>query len=268
MQRRHGTTNQTIMNASDLRKIREARFHDELYRGQVTGVEAAVYREDFVEYLRERAFAHLGDLKHRRLLFYGCGLQLGLATRFCERGAEVVMIDISREAIVRLREGVCQTGHADSVVPIVMDCEDLGLRSESFDVVFGNAIIHHLDTRRALRELHRVLRPGGRAAFIEPLGANPVVNAYRRLTPNLRTPDEHPLTSKDWKLFEERFPSFRQQGYTLFALIPVIVNGLAARVGAPVTMGSRPFRRLDEWVLGAVPRLRAYCWNTVIELEK
>jgi ubiquinone/menaquinone biosynthesis C-methylase UbiE len=252
----------------DARKSRESRFHDELYRRHSPGVEAAVYREDFVEYLRERAFAHLGDLRQRRLLFYGCGVQFGLAMRFCELGAQVVMIDISSEAIKRLNERVRQTGHADRLVSIVMDCENLGLCSESFDAVFGNAIIHHLDTRRAVTELHRVLKLGGRAAFIEPLAANPVVNVYRRLTPGLRTADEHPLTAEDWTIFQDRFPSFRQRGYTFFALVPVIVNAVAARVGLPIAMKSGLFRRIDEFVLRAVPGLRDYCWNTVIELEK
>src|SRR5207302_1462077 len=44
------------------------------------------------------------------------------------------------------------------------DCQDLPFAAESFDVAYSNGVLHHTpDTARAVRELHRVLRPGGQA---------------------------------------------------------------------------------------------------------
>src|SRR5205085_3481781 len=46
------------------------------------------------------------------------------------------------------------------------DAESLPFADESFDLVLGHAVLHHLpDLRRAFSEFHRVLRPGGRIAF-------------------------------------------------------------------------------------------------------
>jgi ubiquinone/menaquinone biosynthesis C-methylase UbiE len=46
------------------------------------------------------------------------------------------------------------------------DAESLPFADESFDLVLGHAVLHHLpDLRRAFAEFHRVLRPGGRIAF-------------------------------------------------------------------------------------------------------
>ena len=46
------------------------------------------------------------------------------------------------------------------------DAESLPFPSESFDLVLGHAVLHHLpDLRRAFGEFHRVLRPGGRIVF-------------------------------------------------------------------------------------------------------
>jgi SAM-dependent methyltransferase len=46
------------------------------------------------------------------------------------------------------------------------DAESLPFAGESFDLVLGHAVLHHLpDLRRAFAEFHRVLRPGGRIAF-------------------------------------------------------------------------------------------------------
>ena len=46
------------------------------------------------------------------------------------------------------------------------DAESLPFPSDSFDLVLGHAVLHHLpDLRRAFGEFHRVLRPGGRIVF-------------------------------------------------------------------------------------------------------
>lgn len=46
------------------------------------------------------------------------------------------------------------------------DAEALPFRDESFDLVLGHAVLHHLpDLRRAFAECYRVLRSGGRIAF-------------------------------------------------------------------------------------------------------
>jgi SAM-dependent methyltransferase len=46
------------------------------------------------------------------------------------------------------------------------DAESLPFADESFDLLLGHAVLHHLpDLGRAFAEFHRVLRPGGRLAF-------------------------------------------------------------------------------------------------------
>ena len=52
------------------------------------------------------------------------------------------------------------------VETVVGDAERLDLHDQSFDLVFGHAVLHHLpDLPTAFAELHRVLRPGGVLAF-------------------------------------------------------------------------------------------------------
>ncbi len=47
---------------------------------------------------------------------------------------------------------------------MISDGEHLPFRNESFDVVYSNGVLHHTpDTAGAIREVHRVLRPGGTA---------------------------------------------------------------------------------------------------------
>lgn len=87
----------------------------------------------------------------------------------------------------------------------LMDAHKLSFPDNSFDVVFGFGILHHLDYATALDEIWRVLRPGGRMIFNEPLDMNPVGVLVRKLTPRARTPDEAPIRREHLALFKERF---------------------------------------------------------------
>jgi SAM-dependent methyltransferase len=79
----------------------------------------------------------------------------------------------------------------------LMDAHSLEFEDESFDFVYGCAILHHLDYVRALDEVCRVLKPGGRILFVEPLGINPVGKLVRLMTPFARTVDEKPIMFKE-----------------------------------------------------------------------
>jgi ubiquinone/menaquinone biosynthesis C-methylase UbiE len=83
--------------------------------------------------------------------------QLGLVQR-------VVATDISPGMLGTLSETAGRLG-----VPVrtqVTDAATLPFPNDSFDLVFGHAVLHHLpDLDAALAEFHRVLRPGGTIAF-------------------------------------------------------------------------------------------------------
>ncbi|MBT8302851.1 MAG: class I SAM-dependent methyltransferase [Bacteroidia bacterium] len=87
----------------------------------------------------------------------------------------------------------------------LMDANSLEFEDESFDVVFGGAILHHLDIEKTINHVHRVLRPNGKIVFLEPLNMNPLYKIYRKLNPKERTPDEHALISKDIAILKSSF---------------------------------------------------------------
>jgi ubiquinone/menaquinone biosynthesis C-methylase UbiE len=62
----------------------------------------------------------------------------------------------------------------------VADAEALPFPDESFDLVMGHAVLHHLpDLGQAFREFHRVLRPGGKLLFAgEPSRVGDRIAAY------------------------------------------------------------------------------------------
>jgi ubiquinone/menaquinone biosynthesis C-methylase UbiE len=56
----------------------------------------------------------------------------------------------------------------------LMDANNLTFEDESFDIIFGGSILHHLDIEKSIGHIHRVLKPGGKVVFLEPLNMNPL----------------------------------------------------------------------------------------------
>lgn len=95
-----------------------------------------------------------GEVRGRRLLDVGCGTGW-FSRRALELEAKVVALDIGCALLKKVRE--------KCPVPLVAaDACALSFPDGTFDIVLASESIEHtLDPKRALRELHRVLRPGG-----------------------------------------------------------------------------------------------------------
>ena len=177
---------------ADDRLAREASFHDAAFATHTRNRTWKFYDagRDAYDHYDELLTAIVGP--GSSVLEYGCGPG-GRAFELARRGAFAHGIDISPVAIELARKAACEHGAEHNTTFSVMDAEALDVPARSFDLVCGTSILHHLDVRRAYSEVARVLRPSGHAVFLEPLGHNPLFNVYRRLTPGVRTRDEHPL---------------------------------------------------------------------------
>jgi SAM-dependent methyltransferase len=113
-------------------------------------------------YALEPAILELVDFGRwagRDVLEGGCGIGTD-ALRFVRAGARYTGVDFSPTALelARRRPGL------ESVKLVAGSVTELPFDDASFDLVYANGVIHHLpETRRAIAEFHRVLRPGGTA---------------------------------------------------------------------------------------------------------
>lgn len=105
----------------------------------------------------------------------------------------------------------------------LMDANELTFPDESFDLVYGGAILHHLDMEKAMYHIHRVLKPGGSIMFTEPLNMNPAYKLYRILNKKERTPDEHALVYSDFKTINSKF-TFKHHFYDFFTVITGVIS--------------------------------------------
>ena len=195
----------------------------------------------------------------KRVLEYGCGADSSVLF-FHEHGARFTGIDISSVAVETNRE-LCRERGVEGPEFLVMDAEATDFPDESFDLVCGWGILHHLSLERSLREIGRLLKPEGRAVFIEPLAHNPAINLFRRLTPGERNADEHPLTGGDLRLMKRYF---RKASFRYFYLASLLA----------VPLWTTPAFRPASRALGTVDRLLFHlplvgllAWQVVIVLE-
>jgi SAM-dependent methyltransferase len=85
-----------------------------------------------------------------------------------------------------------------------MNAHEMAFPDRFFDLVVGNGILHHLDLAVAMQEVDRILKPGAKALFQEPLGENPLLRLYRSIA-RIHTPDECPLTRDDLAYLTRRW---------------------------------------------------------------
>ena len=250
----------TSMQADAPDRIKsEKEFHNKRFTEETRQQFHPLYR------VVEHGFDYYRDLFRRRsldrdVLEYGCGkgersLELATACR------SITGIDLSDVAICQAEQSAHEAGLVNARF-FAMNAEQMSFADGSFDFVFGSSILHHLELTRAYSEIARVLRPGGSALFLEPLGHNPLINAFRARTPEARTPDEHPLLKRDIDLALRWFERVDTSLYGLCTLAAIPVVRLP--IAAPLL---RTGKLLDQIAL-RLPGIKWWAWFSVLEFRK
>lgn len=163
-------------------------------------------------FLRDKVQAYT---RGKDILDYGC-YDGRMVPTFMKMGPRSITgLDISELAI---REATTKYGAIAQFC--VGDAHRTPFDDETFDLVVGRAIIHHLDFEAAVAEIRRILKPGGHAIFYEPLRDNPASALFRLLTPTARTRDELPLSRKQIRYADRLFGTSEHLYINLFS-IPV-----------------------------------------------
>lgn len=171
---------------------KERRFHDAWAAAiDVDGIRVADYFEACTAPENRFILRQMGDIQGKLLLDLGCGAGEN-SVYFAKKGARCVATDYSPGMVdVALKlaaaNGVTIEGRTANAMA-------LNFPDNTFDLVYASNLLHHIpDPKIALKEMHRVLKPGGKACFWDPLKHNPVINVYRRMATAVRTDDETPL---------------------------------------------------------------------------
>jgi SAM-dependent methyltransferase len=214
-------------------------------------------------YPLEYAYHLLGDVTGKRIVDFGCGSGANTAL-LANRGAHVWGVDISEDLIRLAQRRMTVSGREGGAQFIVGSAHDLPFPDRSIDIVFGIAILHHLDLQLVAKEVHRVLKPGGRAIFQEPVRNSRIIRFVRSLIP-YRAPDispfERPLTDDEVHTFARPFSSSRVRPF----LLPHV------QLGQVLPVVKNHWQRLyaiDGALLRSVPALQHFAGIRVIEVTK
>jgi SAM-dependent methyltransferase len=212
---------------------------------------------------RVYAFHLRGDVRSKTVLELGCGSG-EYSHLLARRGAEVWSMDISESLIGLAKRRAVANQVSEAVSFFVGSAYEIPLSDELVDVVFGIAILHHLDLELASREVKRVLKRGGRAIFKEPVRNSKFIRGLRSLIP-YQAPDvspfERPLTDREMEDFAKGFSGYKSRPFLLpytsaAGIIPVVrhrTDGLL---------------HLDRYLLNHFPSLGYYAGIRVVEMIK
>ena len=245
------------MNLSE-KNIREKEFHNKLQskgKGRFEDIfYKAIYNsnEDFFDFLKSNS-------NNSYILDYGCGIGSSLEKVVKFNPKKIVGIDISEVSIEKAKK----VSTNNSKIELFVDnCEKTKFEDNSFDIVYGTGILHHLNFEICLEEIRRILKPGGRLLFIEPLGTNPLINLYRKLTPGSRSVDEHPLINNDFDLIKNKFYETKVKYYGFLTLIffPFYTSPKNSTI-------FKILKKFDQFLF-KVNIFRKLAWSVLIVAEK
>ena len=211
----------------------------------------------------EYMFALVGRVAGQTVLDLGCGSG-DKSLYLARRGARVIGVDLSAELIALGRRRAAMFGTDRQTRFVIGSAHCLPIADESVDLVFGYAVLHHLDLEAARSELYRVLRRGGRAVFHEPVRNSRLYHVLRQLVPVRQahvSPFERPLRNSQ---IEYVAAPFRRGDARAFALpharLAHVLPGIKRHLDAVY--------RIDERLLRSLPALRYLASIHVFELIK
>jgi ubiquinone/menaquinone biosynthesis C-methylase UbiE len=259
---------------------REREFHDQWAATiDVDGIRVQDYFEACTAPENRFILRQLGDLRGKYLLDLGCGAGEN-SVYFAQRGAKCVAADYSPgmvDVALKLAEANQVQIEGRVTNAMAMDFPD-----NTFDIVYASNLLHHIpDPKLTLSEMHRVLKPGGKACFWDPLKHNPVINVYRRMATEVRTEDETPLDINIVKYIQARFSETHYDTFWLATLWIFLQFYLIERVDPNKERywkkiileqdrlkGEYLFLEKVDRLIKRLPLTRRFAWNLAVVATK
>lgn len=260
--------------------IREQQFHDEWAATiDVDGIRVVDYFEACTAPENRFILKCLGDLRRAQLLDLGCGAGEN-SVYFAKKGAHCVAADYSPGMVnVALQLAAANQVQVEGKVVNAMEID---FPDHTFDIVYASNLLHHLpDPKAAIREMYRVLKPGGKACFWDPLKHNPIINVYRRIATKVRTEDESPLDIDIVRYIQSQFEIVQWDTFWLATLWIFLQFYLIEKVDpnrerywkkiiiehVRLKKNYTHLEKIDR-VLKRIPGMRRFAWNLAVVATK
>lgn len=207
----------------------------------------------------------MGNLEGKRVLELGAGTG-GTATLLARRGAFVTGIDLLPFRIDDAKVRAKQHSVGESIEFALMDAMHLGFPENTFDFIISKSVLVFTDHTLTAKECYRVLKPGGKAIFIENMRYHPLVWFYRKFFIKYSR-KLHYFSMRDIESIGTQFDLMEHSEFHFSS-----VKSLFWQKCIPIT----PFYRwsfqlhnvIDSFLLKLLPFLKRYCWITAMICHK
>jgi len=259
---------------------KEQQFHDQWAAAiDVEGIRVADYFEACTAPENRFILKQLGNLQGKYLLDLGCGAGEN-SVYFARQGANCVAADYSPGMVdVALKLAAANQVQVEGKVVNAMAID---FPDNTFDVVYASNLLHHIpDPTLAIKEMHRILKPGGKACFWDPLRHNPVINVYRRIATKVRTEDEMPLDINIVNFVKSHFSQTQYDTFWIATLWIFLRFYLIEKVDPNKerywkkiiiehTRLENSYRRLEalDRQLKKLPLVKRFAWNLAVVATK
>lgn len=232
-------------------------------KGSICAVETdlLLWWEDFYLPVFEYVLPKMGTLAGKKVLELGTGTG-GTATLLAKQGASVVGIDLLHFRLDEAKERANQHGVADAVDFSLMDATQLAFPDNTFDLIISKSVLVFTEHTQAAKECYRVLKPGGKAIFMENMQNHPMVWLYRKLF--LKYSRElHYFSLSDIRAIGNEFEEMEHREFHLLSL-----GALFWKRIIPIPIFYRWtlqfLKVIDRNLLRLFPILKRFCWITAI----
>ena len=245
------------------RELSEETFHDRKYSQK--NIEPAHYDCNPTYVICQDMINGLGDISGKTILECGCG-DGWMTVELASRGAKVYAFDISGESVKETQNFLIRKNLAKDCIIEKKAAEQLDYENETFDIIIGFAILHHVEMEKVIPLLHRILKKSGTLVFAEPLRGNPLLDLYRKFTPEFRTPDERPFKISELNNYLNGFNTVNHKEYYFTTLFPLFMTNIS--MFRFMKRFVTPFCRFDNLLFSIFPFLRNLAWYTNFNCTK
>ena len=163
----------------------------------------------------------------------------------------------------------------------LIDANYTKFSDNSFDIVYAANLLHHVDSKKTLNEIYRILKSGGILCFWDPLKHNPLINIYRKIAEKVRTRDEKPLDINIVKLVKKNFSEVKYDTFWIASLWIFISFYIIENIDpnkepywkkiiieeARIRKTYQFLEKIDK-ILKKLPIIKRFAWNVAVIAKK
>jgi SAM-dependent methyltransferase len=207
-----------------------------------------------------------GGWADKVLLDFACGVGKWPVYYALTGARKVYGFDVAESGVRRGQNLAIRQDTANVVSLTVMDATEIGFRDNSFDIVIGNGVLHHvLKYPGVFDELWRVMKPGSRAYFHKGLADFPIFSLYWKMKGAVEEGDV-PIHAHQIRRLAQRFSKVEIIGDTfLFSIKTFLWKPNADKITRFIL---RMCKNMDTVLFRIYPRLRAWGSFSYIILTK